>query len=98
MGNSGKLNLFSIINAIFFVINILENLKVCDKKDDFLKYTTIVTSEIFKKKIENQCEIPNCHTKRYNSFEFLDNFEVGNNTGPIIEHGYFIQANEVNKL
>ena len=78
--------------------NIPESLKVCNKNDDFLKYTTIVTSENFKKKIEDQCEIPNCHTKQYNSFEFFDNFEDNNNTGSIIEHGFSIQANEVNNL
>lgn len=74
-------------------------MKICNKTDDFLKYTTIVTSGIFKKKIEQECEIPNCHSKQYNSFDFLDNFEDSNNTGPsIIEHAFSVNAKEVSSL
>ena len=74
-------------------------MKICNKTDDFLKYTTIVTSGIFKKKIEQECEIPNCHSKQYNSFDFLDNFEDNNNTGPsIIEHAFSVNAKEVSSL
>ena len=55
-----------------------------------------MTSDIFKKKIEQECEIPNCHTKQCNSFDFLDNFEDSNNTGPsIIEHAFSVNAKEV---
>ena len=73
-------------------------MKTCNKTDDFLKYTTIVTSENFKKKIEQECEIPNCHTKQYNSLDFLDDFEVGNNTGPTIEHAFSVNTKEVSNL
>ena len=54
-----------------------------------------MTSEIFKKKIEQECEIPNCHTKQYNSLDFLDDFEVSNNTGPTIEHAFSVNTKEV---
>ena len=58
-----------------------------------------MTSENFKKKIEQECEIPNCHSKQYNSFDFLDNFEDSNNTGPsIIEHAFSVNAKEVSSL
>ena len=70
-------------------------MKTCNKTDDFLKYTTIVTSEIFKKKIEQECEIPSCNTKQYKSLDFLDNFEVSNNTGPTIEHAFSVNTKEV---
>ena len=58
-----------------------------------------MTSGIFKKKIEQECEIPNCHSKQYNSYDFLDNFEDSNNTGPsIIEHAFSVNAKEVSSL
>ena len=73
-------------------------MKICNKTDDFLNYTTIVTSENFKKKIEQECEIPNCDTKEYHSLEFLDNFD-SNTTGPkIIEHYYSVNTKEVRNL
>ena len=57
-----------------------------------------MTSENFKKKIEQECEIPNCDTKEYHSLEFLDNFD-SNNTGPkIIEHYYSVNTKEVRTL
>ena len=40
-----------------------------------------------------------CHSKQYNSYDFLDNFEDSNNTGPsIIEHAFSVNAKEVNSL
>ena len=78
------------------IINIPESLKICNKTEDFLNYSKIVASENFNKKIEQECEIPNCDTKEYHSLDFLDSFEVTNNTGPsVIEHHFTVNTKEV---
>ena len=81
------------------IINIPESLKICNKTDDFLNYTAIVTSENFKKKIEQECEIPNCDIKEYHSLDFLDSFDVTNTTEPsIIEHYFNVNTKAVSAL
>merc|ERR1712241_1485370 len=55
------------------------NYKVCNQTEEFVNYSTLITSEDFKKKIE-KCEIPNCHTKQYNSHDFSDKYEDNTNT------------------
>ena len=74
-------------------------MEICNKSEDFLNYSTIVASENFNKKIEQECEIPNCDTKEYHSLDFLDSFEVTNNTGPsVIEHHFTVNIKEVSAL
>ena len=63
-----------------------------------MNYSTLLTSKDFKKKLE-QCEMPNCHKKRYNSHDFSDKYEDSKNTASQIDinqHKFSIQANDVN--
>ena len=80
---------------------ILANYKVCDQTEEFVNYSTLITSKDFKKKIET-CERPNCHTKKYNIHDFSDKYEKSKNTttGPfgINKHAYTIQAKNVNNF
>ena len=58
-----------------------------------------MTSENFTEKIEKECEIPNCDIKEYHSLDFLDSFDVTNNTEPsIIEHHFTVDTKEVSAL
>ena len=75
---------------------IIANYKVCNQTEDFVNYSTLMTSSDFKKKIE-QCEIPNCQKKKYHTHEFFEKYEDGKNTtSQINHHGFTIQANDVN--
>ena len=58
-----------------------------------MNYSTLMTSSDFKKKIE-QCEIPNCQKKKYNTHDFFEKYEDSKNT--INHHGLIVQANDVN--
>ena len=64
-----------------------------------MNYSTLVTSLDFKKKIE-QCEIPNCQKKKYNTHDFFEKYEDSENTIRKIDinhHGFSIQANDVSR-
>ena len=80
------------------IFKIIANYKVCDQTDDFVNYSTLITSSDFKKKIE-QCEMPNCQKKKYHTHEFFEKYEDGKNTTSQIDinhHGLIVQANDVN--
>ena len=79
------------------IFQILANYKICNQSEEFVKYSILRTKN-FRKNIIEQCEIPNCHKKRYNIHKFFDKYQNGKNTTRqynINHHGYSIQANEV---
>ena len=85
------------ISWLFFSID-SENLAICSKDAQFLKYYNLIKDlpDEFYKKIQ-KCEIPRCHTNRYNSFDFLDTVTASNDTIFETTHNFKIRASEVCK-
>ena len=83
------------ISQLFF-FDVSENLAICSKDAQFLKYYNLIKDlpDEFYKKIQ-KCEIPRCHTNRYNSFDFLDTVRASNDTICETTHNFKIRASEV---
>jgi len=86
------------LKSWLFSFDISENLAICSKDAQFLKYYNLIKDlpDEFFKKIQ-KCEIPRCHTNRYNSFDFLDTVAASNDTILETTHNFKIRASEVCK-